>query len=221
MTPALVRTRDRFRILTSAAGLLAPLALLVIIVVLLQQAWLAMVHHGPGFLTSSIWDQVRLQFGALPYIFGTVVTAAIALILAVPVGIGVALFLAEPGQAGVRRVIGTGVELLAAIPSVVYGLWALFVMGPFVYKALELPINRRLGFLALFAGTPRPTSFVRAGLCMAVVVLPPMAAVSGVVRRPVRAAPTQRCGGSRSLSACGSNPRPSYISLASRRPWLW
>ena len=177
-TPPLVRSRDRFRVLTGAAGLLAPLALLLIIAVLLQQAWPAMARYGPGFLTSQVWDQVRLNFGALPYIYGTVVTAAIALVLAVPVGIGVALFLAEPGQAGLRRVIGTGVELLAAIPSVVYGLWALFVMGPFVYKSLELPINSRLGFLALFAGTPRPTSLFSAGLVLAVMVLPTMAAVS-------------------------------------------
>jgi phosphate transport system permease protein len=174
----LVRTTDRFRLLTGGAGLLAPLALLLIIAVLLQQAWPAMVHFGPGFLTAQVWDQVRLQFGALPYIYGTVVTAAIALVLAVPVGIGVALFLAEPGQAGFRSAIGTGVELLAAIPSVVYGLWALFVMGPFVYRALELPISSRLGFLALFGGTARPTSLFSAGLVLAVMVLPTMAAVS-------------------------------------------
>jgi phosphate transport system permease protein len=176
---------DRFRLLTGGAGLLAPLTLLLIVVVLVQQAWPAMVHYGPGFLTASVWDQVRLNFGALPYIYGTVVTAAIALLLAVPVGIGVALFLAEPGQATIRGVIGTGVELLAAIPSVVYGLWALFVMGPFVYHALELPIISRLGFIGLFAGTPRPTSMFSAGLVLAVMVLPTLASVSRDVIRAV------------------------------------
>jgi phosphate transport system permease protein len=176
---------DRFRLLTGAAGLLAPLALLLVVAVLLQQAWPAMIHFGPGFLTAQAWDQVRLNFGALPYIYGTVATAVIALLLAVPVGIGVALFLAEPGQALIRGLIGTGVELLAAIPSVVYGLWALFVMGPFVYRSLELPISARLGFLALFGGTPRPTSLFSAGLVLAVMVLPTLASVSRDVVRAV------------------------------------
>ena len=170
---------------TGGAGLLAPLALVLILVVLLQQAWPSIVGFGPAFLVSQVWDQVRLNFGALPYIYGTVVTAALALLLAVPVGVGVALFLADPGQSGARGVIGTGVELLAAIPSVVYGLWALFVMGPFVYRALEIPINSRLGWLPLFAGTPRPTSLFSAALVLAVMVLPTLASVSRDVIRAV------------------------------------
>jgi phosphate transport system permease protein len=176
---------DRFRIVTGGAGLLAPLALLLILAVLIQQAWPAMLRFGPGFLVSQVWDQVRLDFGALPYIYGTVVSAGLALLIAVPVGIGVALFLAEPGQAAIRSVIGTGVELLAAIPSVVYGLWALFVMGPFVYKALELPVNSSLGWIPLFGGTPRPTSLLSAALVLAVMVLPTLASVSRDVIRSV------------------------------------
>ncbi len=170
---------------TGGAGLLAPLALVLILVVLLQQAWPAIIRFGPGFLTNQIWDQVRLQFGALPYIYGTVVTAALALLIAVPVGVGVALFLAEPGQAGVRGVIGTAVELLAAIPSVVYGLWALFVMGPWVFKAFEVPISHRLTWIPLFGGTPRPTSLFTAALILAVMVLPTLASVSRDVIRSV------------------------------------
>jgi phosphate transport system permease protein len=170
---------------TGGAGLLAPLALLLILIVLLQQAWPAIIRFGPGFLVTQVWDQVRLNFGALPYIYGTVVTSALALLLAVPVGIGVALFLAEPGQVGLRSVIGTAVELLAAIPSVVYGLWALFVLGPFVYKAIEIPINGRLGWIPLFAGTPRPTSLFSAALILAVMVLPTLASVSRDVIRSV------------------------------------
>src|SRR5205823_3214657 len=131
------------------------------------------------------WDQVRLHFAALPYIYGTLATSALALLLAVPIGIGVALFLAEPGQPGVRGVIGTGVELLAAIPSVVYGLWALFVMGPFVYRAVELPIAGRFGRLLIFSGTPRATSLFSAGLVLAVMVLPTLASISRDVIRAV------------------------------------
>jgi phosphate transport system permease protein len=176
---------DRFRIITGGTGLVAPLALLLIVAVLLQQAWPAIIRFGPGFLYSQVWDQVRLNFGAAPYIYGTVATSAIALILAVPVGIGVALFLAEPGQAGLRSAIGTGVELLAAIPSVVYGLWALFVMGPWVYRAIDLPLSNRLGWIPLFGGTPRPTSLFAAGLVLAVMVLPTLASVSRDVIRAV------------------------------------
>lgn len=165
--------------------MLAPLALLLIVAVLLQQAWPSIIRFGPGFLVTQVWEPVRLNFGALPYIYGTVVSAAIAMLIAVPIGVGVALFLAEAGQAGVRAVIGTGVELLAAIPSVVYGLWALFVMGPFVYKALETPISSRLGWIPLFAGTPRPTSLFSAGLILAVMVLPTLASVSRDVIKSV------------------------------------
>jgi phosphate transport system permease protein len=176
---------DRFRIITGGTGLVAPLALLLIVAVLLQQAWPAIIRFGPNFLVSQVWDQVRLNFGAAPYIYGTVATSAIALLLAIPVGIGVALFLAEPGQAGIRSAIGTGVELLAAIPSVVYGLWALFVMGPWVYRAIDIPLSSRLGWIPLFGGTPRPTSLFAAGLVLAVMVLPTLASVSRDVIRAV------------------------------------
>jgi len=176
---------DRFRLVTGGAGLLAPLALILILLVLFQQAWPAIIRFGPGFLVTQVWDQVRLNFGALPYIYGTVVSAGLALLIAVPVGIGVALFLAEPGQAAIRSVIGTAVELLAAIPSVVYGLWALFVMGPWVYRTIELPLNSHLGWIPLFAGTPRPTSLFSAALVLAVMVLPTLASVSRDVIRSV------------------------------------
>jgi phosphate transport system permease protein len=176
---------DRFRLVTGGAGLLAPLSLILILLVLLQQAWPSIIRFGAGFLVSQVWDQVRLNFGALPYIYGTVVSAGLALLIAVPVGIGVALFLAEPGQAAIRSTIGTAVELLAAIPSVVYGLWALFVMGPWVFRAIEIPISSRLGWIPLFGGTPRPTSLFSAALVLAVMVLPTLASVSRDVIRSV------------------------------------
>jgi phosphate transport system permease protein len=176
---------DTFQRVTGGIGLLAPLALVAIVAILLQQAWPAIVHFGPGFLTGRVWDQVRLHFAALPYIYGTVATSFLALLLAVPVGVGVAIFLAEPSGAWIRGVIGIGVELLAAIPSVVYGLWALFVMGPFVYRAIELPVSERLGWLPLFAGTPRPTSLFSASLALAVMILPTMASISRDVLKAV------------------------------------
>jgi phosphate transport system permease protein len=180
-----VTRTENFQRVTGGVGLVVPVVLLLILAVLLQQAWPAVIHFGPGFLTGRIWDQVRLHFAALPYIYGTVATSLLALLLAVPVGIGVALFLVEPGQAAVRGAIGIGVELLAAIPSVVYGLWALYVMGPFVYHQIELPIADRFGGFVLFGGTPRPTSLFSAGLVLAVMVLPTLASVSRDVIRAV------------------------------------
>jgi phosphate transport system permease protein len=180
-----VTRTENFQRVTGGVGLLVPVVLLLILAVLLQQAWPAVIHYGPGFLTARIWDQVRLQFGALPYIYGTVATSLLALVVAVPVGVGVALFLVEPGQTAIRGAIGIGVELLAAIPSVVYGLWALYVMGPYVYHAIELPVSQHLGGFVLFAGTPRPTSLFSAGLVLAVMVLPTLASVSRDVIRAV------------------------------------
>lgn len=176
---------ENFQRVTGGIGLIVPAVLLLMLLVLFQQAWPAMVHYGPGFLTARAWDQVRLHFGALPYVYGTVATSLLALLLAVPVGVGVALFLVAPGQPAIRGAIGTGVELLAAIPSVVYGLWALYVMGPYVYRNLELPVSRHLGGFVLFGGTPRPTSLFSAGLVLAVMVLPTLASVSRDVIRAV------------------------------------
>ena len=182
----LVRTAtDRFRLLSAGTGLVAPLALVLIIGVLLLQARMAISHFGFSFLVGRVWDPVRSQFAAAPYIYGTLVSSGIALLIAIPIGIGVAIFLAEPGQAGIRNVIGIGVELLAAIPSVVYGLWALFVMGPFVFKTIEAPLSDHFGWIPLFAGPARPTSYLTAGLILAVMILPTLSAVSRDVIKAV------------------------------------
>ena len=190
---------DRFRVVTAATGLIAPLVLFLIIAVLAVQGWLAISHFGLSFLAGRVWDPVRSNFGAAPYIYGTVVSSTIALLLAVPIGIGVAVFLAEPGQPGIRGALGIGVELLAAIPSVVYGLWALFVMGPFVFRFLETPLSDHFGGFPLFTGPARPTSMLTAGLILAVMILPTLASVS---RDVVKAVP----GGLREASvALGAN----------------
>ena len=176
---------DPFRLGTAVVAVVAPLALTGIVLMLLADALPAIQRFGVGFLAGREWNPVRGVFGALPFIYGTVVTSAIALALAVPVGVGVAVFLAEPGLRQVRTVIGTGVELLAAIPSVVYGLWGLYVMGPWVFQNLEVPLETRLGWLPVFAGPARQTSVLTASLVLAVMVLPTMAAVSRDVIKAV------------------------------------
>ncbi|GAC1332001.1 MAG: phosphate ABC transporter permease subunit PstC [Candidatus Dormibacteria bacterium] len=142
-------------------------------------------HLGLGFLTGTTWNPPKNVFGALPFVFGTVVTSAIALAVAVPVGVGVAIFLAQPGAGKVRGAIGTGVELLAAIPSVVYGLWALFIMGPWLQVHVALPVAQHLGALPVLAPPARQTSIFTASMVLAVMVLPTLAAVSRDVIKAV------------------------------------
>jgi phosphate transport system permease protein len=179
------RRRDGFLALSLAASVIVPVALLTIVLVLAIQAQPAVHQFGLPFLWKTAWNPVKLDFGALPFIYGTLLTSAIALAIALPVGVGVAVFLAEPGAAGVRSGIGLGVELLAAIPSVVYGIWALYVMAPFVLQRIEVPVTARLGAIPIFAGPPRATSLFTASLVLAVMILPTLAAVSREVIKAV------------------------------------
>jgi len=176
---------DRYRTLTAFVSCAAPAALIVIVLTLLQQAAPAISHYGPAFLVRSAWNPVTLDFGALPYIYGTVLTSAFAIAIALPVGLAVSLFLAEPGAQGIRGAIGTGIELLAAIPSVVYGIWALYVLAPFSLHNLEAPVTQHLGFIGFLSGPPRQTSFFTASLVLAIMVLPTLSAVSRDVIRAV------------------------------------
>jgi phosphate transport system permease protein len=179
------RVPDRYRTFTSIVGAVAPASLVLIVLVLLEQARPALQQFGPAFLIHTNWDPVKIDFGALPGIFGTVATSVIALAIALPVGVAVAVFLAEPGAQGLRGAIGTGVELLAAIPSVVYGIWALYVLAPWALLHLETPITEHLGFIGFLAGPPRQYSIFTASLVLAVMVLPTLAAVSRDVIRAV------------------------------------
>jgi phosphate transport system permease protein len=184
-TPVAPKMPDRYRTLTAFVSCAAPAALIVIVLTLLQQAAPAISHYGPAFLVRSAWNPVTLDFGALPYIYGTVLTSAFAIAIALPVGLAVSLFLAEPGAQGIRGAIGTGIELLAAIPSVVYGIWALYVLAPFSLHNLEAPVTQHLGFIGFLSGPPRQTSFFTASLVLAIMVLPTLSAVSRDVIRAV------------------------------------
>ena len=179
------RPPDRYRTFTAVVSWAAPAALILIVVVLIQQAWPSVTRFGLGFLIGTQWNPVTNAFGALPFIFGTLVTSAVALALAVPVGVAVAVLLAEPGAQGIRGAIGTGIELLAAIPSVVYGIWALYVLAPWTLIHIETPITDRLGFIPFLGGVPRQTSLFTASLVLAVMVLPTLSAVSRDVLRAV------------------------------------
>jgi phosphate transport system permease protein len=183
--PAAPKTIDRYRTFTAFVSCAAPAALIVIVLTLLQQALPAITHYGATFLVRTAWNPVTLDFGALPYIYGTVVTSAIAIAIALPVGLAVSLFLAEQGAQGIRGAMGTGIELLAAIPSVVYGIWALYVLAPFSLDHLETPITDRLGFIGFLSGPPRQASIFTASLVLAIMILPTLSAVSRDVIRAV------------------------------------
>jgi phosphate transport system permease protein len=182
--PAARRVPDRFRTLAGAVAAVAPLILIVIVAILFQQAAPAVKQFGLGFLTGTDWNPVTDTFGALPAIFGTVSTAFIALAFAIPVGVAVAVVLAEQGQTTIRGILGTGIELLAAIPSVVYGIWALYVLAPWSYQHLEVPISDRFGFIG-WLSQPGVRSLFNASLVLAVMILPTLSAISREVIRAV------------------------------------
>jgi phosphate transport system permease protein len=135
---------------------------------------------GPGFLTGSTWDPVHEIFGALPFIYGTLLTSAIAILIGLPISLGVAIFISERLSAhrGLGYILGTLVDLLAAVPSVIYGLWGLLILSPFLRDYVEKPLHNSLGFIPLFAGTPFGTSFFTAGVILAIMIIPTMSAVS-------------------------------------------
>jgi len=162
----------------------APLLLVIVVVILFQQATPAVNRFGLGFLTGTDWNPVKESFGALPAIFGTVTTSFMALVIAVPIGVAVAVVLAEQGQQGIRSLLGTGIELLAAIPSVVYGIWALYVLAPWSYQHIEIPISEHFGFIS-YLTHPAVRGLFNAGLVLAVMILPTLTAVSRDVIRAV------------------------------------
>jgi phosphate transport system permease protein len=179
------RRADGFRSITTVVSLVAPLVLILIVVVVVVTSLPAIRTFGPGFLTSSAWNPVKEQFGAAPFIFGTVVTSILALALALPVGIGVALFLAEQGLDRIRGAIGIGVELLAAIPSVVYGIWGLYILAPWLLLHVSKPLTERLGGVPIFAGPARQTNLLIASIILAVMILPTLSSISREVIRAV------------------------------------
>lgn len=169
------------------AGLMAGAGYFVLITLIgaaLSMLWggrEALSTFGLSFFTSSTWDVGASQFGALVAIFGTVVTAAIALLIAVPISFGIAVFLTEVAPPWLRTPVATAIELLAGIPSIIYGMWGLFVLAPYLGEHIYPWVNDELGALplvgALFQGPPLGIGLLTAGLVLAVMVIPFIASV--------------------------------------------
>ena len=138
-----LRLGDRaYRRALQALGLVVLGIFAAVGVSLFAQAWPALVHSGPGFVTGTTWDPNKAIYGVLPFIVGTLLTSAIALVLAIPIGIGAAIFLSEYAPRRIAAPLGVLVELLAAVPSVVYGLWGLLVLAPIFVSTVEPPLTQ-------------------------------------------------------------------------------
>ncbi len=166
-----------FKGLAMAASLAAAFLLALIAYKVLRLAWPAIQHFGLSFVWTNAWDPVKEQFGALIFIYGTVVTSLIALVIATPLSIAIALFLTEIAPRRVAAPIATMVELLAAIPSVVLGLWGILVFGPWVRDHLEPWLKDVLGFLPVFSGEPSQAGILPAALVLTIMVIPITSAI--------------------------------------------
>ena len=171
-----------FRTATLAAAILVLVILGGVILSLILGSLPAFRQFGFGFLTTQSWNPVTEKFGAIAPIYGTVVTSLIAMLIGVPVGIGIAIFLTELCPYPLRRPIGTAIELLAGIPSIIYGIWGLFVFAPFLQATVQpflievfSPIP---GLSSLFAGPPYGIGIFTAGLILAIMVLPFITAIT-------------------------------------------
>jgi phosphate transport system permease protein len=143
-----------------------------------QASTLSLKTFGLGFIISTEWDPVREVFGALPFIFGTVVSALLSIAIAVPVSLGVAIFLTEICPPWLRSPLSSMVELLAAVPSVVYGLWGIFGLAPFLREHVEPVLASTLGFLPFFQGPHQGYGMLTGGIILAIMILPTIASVS-------------------------------------------
>lgn len=178
-----------FRLAMFASALLMVTIVAVMVIALATNSWMSIRHFGFSFLVSQTWDPIRGQFGALPFIYGTVVSSLLALLISVPLSLGIAIFLVEQAPNALSRPVGFLVELLAAIPSVVYGLWGIFVLAPFLRVYIEPPLAKWLGWLPLFQGSVTGIGLLTGGIILAIMVTP---IISAVVRDVLSAVPSSQ-----------------------------
>ncbi|HBE81888.1 MAG: phosphate ABC transporter permease subunit PstC [Blastocatellia bacterium] len=179
-----------YRTVLLAAAISILLIVAAVLYMMVQNSLPTIQRFGAGFLFASEWNPSQEKFGALPFIYGTVVSSILALILAVPISLGIAIFLVEQAPKSIARPIAFMVELLAAIPSVVYGLWGIFVLAPFIRNYLGPVLQDNLGFLPLFQGRLTGIGMFTGGIILALMITP---IITAVVRDVLEAVPnTQR-----------------------------
>lgn len=182
-TPTLARRRLRLgdaglRVLAGAAALGAVLLVALLTYKVVDEAWPSISQFGLSFLWSKDWNAVTGQFGALYLIWGTAFSSAVAVIVAAPVAIAIGLFLSELAPRSLRAPVGALVELLAAIPSVVLGLWGIIVLGPFLQQHVEPWLGRWLGWIPLFSGDPSNVGLFPASVVLTIMIIPIVASIS-------------------------------------------
>ena len=184
-------------VLAAVAALFGILVVALVVTIAFQSAptW---NHFGLSFITGKTWDPVHAQYGALPFIIGTLESTAIAMVLAIPIGLGTALFLVHGLRGRIRAVLSSAVELLAAVPSVVYGLWALLVLAPWVRTIIEPALASITGSKGPFSGPQLGVGLLLAGLVLFVMVMPTMVAIS---RDVIAAVPNEQVEGALALGA--------------------
>jgi phosphate transport system permease protein len=174
-----------FKNLTMLFALLVFMLVFFMALEMYRQSGPAIEKFGWGFLTSEAWDPVRGNFGALPFIFGTLFSSLLALVIALPLGLGVAIFLSEIAPRWLEQPVSFVVELLAAIPSIVYGLWGIFVLVPILRTSVEPFLRKSLGYLPFFKGAPYGFGMLAAVLILTVMILPIITSISRDVLRAI------------------------------------
>ena len=199
--PASSRIPDQMFGLIILLSAISVFAIVVLVVwELVSKSQLSLHQFGLSFFYGHDWDPVNGNFGALPFIFGTLVSSFLALILAVPLSVGVAVFITEMCPQSLRAIISFLVELLAAIPSVIYGLWAIFVLAPLLRVYVEPFLAKTLGWTGLFTGAPYGIGMLAAGIILAIMVVPIIASITREV-----------------LTAVPQNQREAVLALGATR----
>src|SRR5512132_2060278 len=176
------RLRDRFgdaafRLLTMVGALLTVGVVVAIVWKVFDLAHLAITKDGIHFFQTTVWDPVHNEYGVLLFLYGTAVTSFVALLIATPLSIAIALYLSELAPRGVRGVIAALVEMLAAIPSVVLGLWGILVLGPFMAAHVEPWLSKTFGFIPIFSGDGQSSGIFIAILVLAIMIVPIVASI--------------------------------------------
>lgn len=174
-----------FRLVTTFFATIVVVLVLALLVNLIVASLPSVQRFGLRFPFSSVWDPIKGEFGALPLIFGTLVSSFLALLIAVPLSLGISIFLTQLSPYWLRRPVRFTVELLAGIPSVIYGLWGIFVLAPWVTVTLAPALQRYLGFLPFFRGTAYGVGMLSAALILALMVVPFVTSVSTEIMNTV------------------------------------
>lgn len=188
-------------LLRGLSGLAAVVAVAVIGGIayeVIHLAWPAISEFGIGFVTTNDWNPVTERFGAAPFLYGTVVTSGIALLLAAPLSIAISIYLTELAPRRLRRPVATLVDMLAAIPTVILGLWGILVLGPFMRDTVEPALKSVLGFLPIFSGDPSAFGYLTAALILTIMITP---IITSVTREVFETVPRELKEGSYALGA--------------------